>query len=400
MKKILNHAAVFMMNLLISTVLFGSVAHSQSTKFVERTIDITTENSNQQASRQAMINQATEKVSEELIKEIIGESKYSRNKGLIQDKIIKNSARYLPFSKAGEIKKLPEGGQSMTVTLRVSTDDLQSLLLENGLFYEQDGTPIVIPFVRFTDKVNLKSYAWWNADENMTKGFLVRASKGFETALKTALMKNSFYLIRAQTLKYSRLVPPNLKNENLRFEDQQSMAGLWNAQITIDGDVQITKSPERSEAYMVSVKLTALQNINGRVFAEVVRNQETDSGPFEFVVDRKWKEILEPATSDLASQILEAWQKGAIGASLYKLSIRGRIPVPVQESLKEALKSKLKEVKDIKERLISGDNVIYEIDSSVGPQEIAKRVQQFETMGSKFVLDSVSEKEISYRVSK
>jgi hypothetical protein len=389
------------MKIIFSILLFilnTSLGFAESSKFVERTFDVVSGETN--PSRQAMVNEATERVSEELIKEIIGESKYLRNKPLIQTKIIKNSARYLPFSKAGDLKKLPDGKQALTVTLRVSTEDLQSLLLENGLFYEQDGTPIVIPFVKFTDKVNLKSYAWWNADENMQKGFLVRASKGFETALKASLGKNSFYVIRAQTLKYSRLVPNNLKNENLRFEDQQSMAGLWNAQITIDGDVQISKSPERSEAYLVSLKLTALQNINGRVIAEVVRTQETDSGPFEFVVDRKWKEILEPASVDLAAQILEAWQKGAIGASLYKLSIRGKVPVPVQEALKETFKNRLKEVKDIKERLISGDTIVYEIDSSMGPQDIAKKLQQFDSMGTKFVLDSVSDKEISYRISK
>lgn len=385
--------------LLVFLVVAAGTGAWAQTKFVERTVDVKSTEKNAVTARQQLIQQATQTASEDLIKEIIGESKFNRNKSLIDSKVIKNSARFLPTVKAGDLKTDAEGFK-MSVTLRLSMDDLQALLLENGLFYEQDSTPIAVPFVRFADKVNLKTFAWWSSEESSQRGFLVKASRNFENAMKAALQKNNFYLLRAQNLKYAEVIPNRFRVEQLRLEDQQALATQWNAQISIDGEVQVQKSQERSEAFVIKIKWVAIQNLNGRVIAEVVRTQETDPGSFEIVVDRKWKELLEPAAQDLASQILEAWQKGAIGASLYRLSVLGKIPIPVQEALKEVIKSQLKDVKNVKERLISSEGVSYEIDSSIGPQEIAQKMPNIESLGMKFVVNSSNEKEVSYKIAK
>lgn len=388
--------------LFLLSLLFSLCVWSAEKNWVERTFEAQSKDKNPVSARSEMINQATEKVSEELIKEIIGDAKYTRNKSLIQAKILKNSARYIPFSKPGELTAGPnEDGYKMNVLLRVSVDDLQSLLLENGLFYESDTTPIVLPTIRLMDRVNSKTLAWWAAEDNSGKTFLLKEGRSLEDALKTAFMKHNFYLLRPQTMRFTEFLPMNARAESLRREEWQALAQKMGAQIQVDGELVFSKSQERSEAVTINLKMTAIQVMNARVIAEVSRQFETETGAFEAVVDRKLKEALESTSADLASQVFEAWQRGSLGASLYKLTVNGRLPLLRQEALKEALKNKVREVKNVRERLISTDGLVFEVDSAVGPKDLANKAPEIELgAGLKIVLESVTDQEVRYKVAK
>ena len=109
---------------------FPLLAGAQRAALVERIQEVQSRQKNPVLARQEMVNQATDRVSETLIKEIIGEAKFNRNKVLIQSKIIRNAARYIPFSKPSELQPLEPEGFKMTVTLRANVDELQALLLE------------------------------------------------------------------------------------------------------------------------------------------------------------------------------------------------------------------------------------------------------------------------------
>ncbi len=369
---------------------------------VERVYEEKSNQKNAVAAKAEMINQATEKVSVDLIKEIIGEAKYNRNKSVINSKIIKNSARYIPFSKPGDMEPLLPEGFKMNIALKVSVDDLQSLLLEQGLFYESDSTPIVLPAIRLLDRVNARSHAWWMpADSNLgQKAFLLKESRVLESNLKSAFLKNNFYLLKPEEHRFQEILPSGLRAESIRQEDWQLLAQKLGAQILIDGELSFSKSQERSDVHSIQLRLTATQVMNERVIAEVSRQFETEPGPFEVSVDRKLKEVLETTSQDLASQLLDAWQKGSLGANLYRLTIRGRLPLPAQEAFKEALKNKVREVNNVRERQISSEGVIFEVDSAIGPKELAQKASEIEVGGVKIVLETASDKEATYRVSR
>jgi len=391
------------MSLLGALLCFCFALNAQADKtLIERIYEAQSKDKNPVSAKTEMINQATEKVSEELIKEIIGEAKYSRNKSLIQSKILKNSSRFVPFSKPGEMTPLtPEDGFKMSVALRVSVDDLQSLLLENGLFYESDSTPVVLPTIRLLDRVNSKTYAWWAETDAAQKAFLLKEGRALEGYLKSAFMKHNFYVLKPQAINFTEFLPAGARAESLRKEEWQALAQKMGAQIQIDGELILSKSQERSEAFAITLKMTATQVMNARVIAEVSRQFETEAGPFETVVDRKLKEALESTSTDLAAQVFEAWQRGSLGASLYKLTVRGRLPLLRQEALKEALKNKVREVKNVRERLISSEGLVFEVDSAIGPKELAAKATEIELgAGLKLVLESVTDQEAFYRVAK
>lgn len=390
-----------MKTLILSCILLlSSFAFAQQKNLVERVVELESKEKNPVTARSIIINQATEKVSEDMIKEIIGEAKYQRNKSMISAKILKQSPRFIPFSKPGEMKPLQPEGFRMSVSLRVSVDDLQTLLLENGLFYESDSTPVVLPVIRFNDRVNTQAFAWWLEDGISTKPFLQKENRNLEDGLKSAFLKNNFYVLKPSSMRLGTILPQGFKTDTLRFEDQQLLAQKLNSQIVIDGEISLAKSQERSDAVTIAMKMTALQVVNGRVIAEVTRQFETDGGNFELVTDRKLKEVLETVSSDLSSQVLEAWQKGALGASLYRLSIRGRLPLQNQEAFKEALKSKVREVKNVTERVISMDGLVYEVDSALGPKDLGQKAPKIEVGNLSLVLESASETEVIYRVQR
>jgi hypothetical protein len=371
--------------------------NSVSSKWVEKTIEVETKEKNPTLAKRELIELAISKASEDVIKDVIGEAKYSRNRTLIQSKIIKNNARFVPVTKPGDLVPLDAQGNGfkLTVTMKFGMDDLQSMLLENGLFYDSDSTPILLPVVEIVDKVGGRSWSWWQ-NRDASKADLQKISRELEGALKTAFWKNNFYVIRPQSLHYYEM----LQNTDRVNVDWLNLADEWNAQILIQGEVTIAKSPQRQDAYQIVLHFSANQIQNSRSIAEVVRQYETEAGRMDVVVDQKLKEVLETVCADLSSQVLEAWQKGTIGSSLFRLTINGRVPLPLQDSLKDAIKNKVREIKNVKERLISTDEYVLEIETSLSPKELQTRMPKLSVQGYEISFDSANEKEAVYRFSK
>ena len=393
--------ALLLVAIICVGIALSLTSKAQQNQMIERTTESEIKEKNAVVAKRNLQEQMTEKVSEDLIKEIIGENKFNRNRTAIATKIIKNSSRFIPFSKMGELKPT-ENGYKMALTLKISVDALQKMLMDQGLFYETDGTPVLIPFVKYTDRVNLKEFSWWFEKENIsTNVFLKKLNVLFEKQLKTALGRVSFYSIRPLTLRYQneKTILNNL-NPQLSAVELQNLANTFSAEIILFGEIQFFKSTERMDSYKLDISLTAMQASNNRIIAQLSRQFVTDAGAFEPVVEKKWKEVSDAILNELSNQILEAWQKGSIGASLYKLVIDGRIPIPQQEGLKVVIQSKTREIKNIRERMVSADKIVFEIDSTISTKEIASRLKEIEFGGIKVVLDEVDDAKLVYKLSK
>lgn len=385
----------------IFVILFISIDSFAQKSVVEKNMIMTSQEKNLVAARSAMVAEAYHTATTELVKEIIGESKFNKNKSLIQQKILKNTARFIPFSKNGEVQPASPSGFTMNILLKVSLSDLQSVLLENGLFYASDNNPMILPTVKFIDKTKSKSFVWWLPQESSEKSFLIKQNLKFEDQLKNALTKSNFYLLRTQQFKYAEAGYGLPKDESMRLESWQSTAQKLGAQIQIAGEVSFANSSERTDGFVVAIHLTALQTMNGRVVAEITRKFETEPGVFQNVIEKKTGEVFESSSNELATQILEAWQKGSLAAEFFKLKISGRLPILFQESFKDILKNKAREIKSVNERLITAQSLVYEIDASIRPQDLAMRAGEIDLgSGIKLVLESVGDKEIIYRVQK
>ncbi len=376
----------------------GPLGHAEENALFDTTVEVTSTETNANLARKDLVDKANFKVSEDLIKQIIGDSKYQRNKNLIRQKVIQNSGRYIVLTKTSDvvpITPVEKGGPAfkMNAQIKINQQNLEKILLDQGLFYESDGTPIVIPFIRWRDQLTSQTYAWWIKNENT---LVSRYQNIIETSLRAQFQKNGFYLIKPFELKYIEMIPEDLRSESLRTEDLQGLAQKWNAQVFLTGTFFISKHPTKSDIYNIEVSLKAQQTGNARLIADLYRQFETEMGPQEKVVEKKIHELSDGVSQEISAQVLEAWQKGTLGSNVYYLTLRGSVPLPVQEALKAAVKSKFKDIRQICERKLSSQEIKYEIDSSVSPIEISKKISSFEGAGFQFVLGNATDREIIF----
>lgn len=386
---------------IIFLLLFLSSLHAWGQQYdsIDRVVEVSVVSNNPTEAKAKLNELAVLKASEDLIKEIIGESKYNRSISTIREKILKNAAKFIPLTKSGDLIKTSDGYQT-TTQLKFNLSDLKAMLLQQGLFYESDATPMVLPMVRITDKVNFKTLSWWIPQEAQEREFLININRSLENALRENFIRNNFYVLRPYQAEYVDFLQGKYHVEKLRPTIASDLARSVNAQIFLDGDLVISKSTERSEAFNMELRISATQTVNNRVIAEVVRKMETDVGSFEVVIPRKIKQLLDQATSDLSSQVYDAWQKGALGSSLYRLVINGPMPIKAQETFKQLIRSRILEIKNIKERSLSEDMVVYEVDANISPQEIARRLPNVSVEGINLKLSKSSEAEIVYNITK
>ncbi len=372
-------------------LVFSGGVFAQSSDLIEKAFTGTSNEKTPLGARRDIQEQAAKKISSELIKNLIGDDRYLKNKTVIQNKIERVSNRYVPLSKPGELV-LEGDTYKMTVTMKVSLKDLKALLQENSLLVENDTAPVVLPLISFTDKVDFKSYRWWKPHDIDGKSFLISENRHFENALRGAFQKYNFYLIKAAAL--GPQVPSSIQNERLSLDDMQLMNQYFGAPLVIEGAVQFAKSPESSNRYRIEIKLNALQVSNGRPIADVLRRFETEAGIFEAVTDKKFREVIDGTSQDLASQVYEAWQRGTVGSTVIRLSFQGRIPLNQQESFKDKLRAQLPQIRTIRERLISAEGIVYEVDTNMNSKDFAGKLSNLEIDGKKWISRSSSDSEV------
>lgn len=367
--------------------LLSKPVHAQQGELVDRNFSGVSKETIPQAAKKDIQDQASQKISEEIIKELIGEERFVKNKSRIQSAIIKNSARYIPFSKPSQI--IQEGEEfKMSVELKVSLRDLKQMLQDNALLNENDAVPVVLPLVTWIDRVQGRSYRWWLPADKSQQAFLIKEGRLLEEALRNSFRKDNFYVIKPIEAGLGMSVPSDFQSEKLTGEDFHFFAQYFNAPVVLDGQILINKG-ERGNNNRIELRLTAIQVSNGRTIADVSRRFETDAGTFENVVDKKIRGVMETTANDLASQVLDAWQRGSLGSSLIRLTIKGAGPSSLTEGLKDKIRSQITQIKNIHERLVGSDFVSYEVDTSISGSELSNKLLALDLGGKK--LSKVSE---------
>ena len=383
---------VLVLSLLLSVTAIPRLASAQQTELLERSFAGVSKEKNPTSAKRDIQEQASSKVSEEVIKELIGEDRFSKNRTLITNKVIKNSSRYIPYVKPSEI--LPEGeGFKMSVAMKVSLRDLKQLLQVNGLLGDNDAVPVVLPVVAWVDRVEGRSYRWWQSLNRENNPFLLKEARLFEDALRNSFQRNNFYSLKPIESGSAASVPVDFQSEKLNSEDLQFYAQYFNAPLIVDGQIVLNKS-EQSGRYMIEIKMSAVQVSNGRTVADVARKFETENGVFEGTVDKKMKEVSESVANDLAAQVLDVWQRGSIGTSIIKVTVKGKNTLPLMESLKSKIRSSITQVKNIRERLVTSDAVSFEVDTSISSADLLSKFIGIDLNGKKLSKISESNDEI------
>lgn len=363
---------------------------------VERRVEVETAQKNPMLARKELLDRASSKVAEDLIRELIGEAQFQRNRTTIVQQVLPLASRFTPTSKAGELEAVvaPAVGFRLSVLVQVNVDDLQSVLLEKGLFYSKDDLPTILPVVRWVDKVNGESFAWWEGKDRSE--MLARMSRQAEERWSQALYASQSYLVRPQAFRYGSLVPESLSSGDFRLSSWLGFLRQLDVRMVMAGKVEITKGTRNTQVLHLSLQV--IQVDNGRVLAQMLRKIETDVGSFSVTVERGFRQLMDSSSAELGTQLLEAWARGTLGSSAFLMSFRSDSLNPLdREKLKDLVRTQIRQIKTIRERSISGNQTIYEVEAGIPPAEMAERAKQIDGPRSRFVLERVEAGQLSYR---
>ncbi len=378
---------------ILSMIQFCDLAMAET--LLEKNIVANTKLTEGPSAKRDLQEKAVSLLTEELARELMGAEKFEKNKTVIRQKIEKMSGRYISYIKPGDMVALGTGpGYSMPFLMKVSVGSLKTVLQNAGLLNEIDTLPVVLPLISFYDRVGVAVYKWWQPGDISTKTFLINNSKYVEGSLRQAFKKQQFYLIRPMEMNAHQMIPAAFQNDRISPDDREFLGRLFQAPLIVEGMVEISRSQTGSNLFRIDIKLSAIQLSNNRPIADVSRKYETESGTFELVVDKKLHQVIEPMAQDLAAQVFEAWQKGTVGTNIIRLTIRGEVSLKQREILKDKIRAQAPQIKNIKERLISGNMITFEIDISSSPQELGQKLNQLELSGFKFQTSSTSDKEV------
>ncbi|USN48207.1 MAG: hypothetical protein H6626_03725 [Pseudobdellovibrionaceae bacterium] len=332
-----------------------------------------TSTANRSSAKQQMETQAIEEVSLKYIKEIVGEAKTARNMDLIRSKIIKNSSKYVLTMNSGSMAKEADGW-AMPVSMKLSLSSLQKMLLNEGLLYDMEGLPQVLPLIRVVDRVNSQGYSWWSEAKDQDNALLAELNMTLWAKMKEALWDKGFYGLSPVENGFLGLVPQILQVTTPQKDDALIMGEYFNSPIVVRGEMSLSGVKNAINTYRIDLRLEALHSGNGRVVGEVIRSYETDAGDFRQVVHKRLSEAREKVGDDLAVQVLDAWKRGTFGSSLVKLVLAGSLNYKDLNLFKQTLVQKVKPIKTARERLFEPERVTFELDASANPQQLAELI--------------------------
>ncbi len=338
----------------------------------------------------------TAKVAREQIIELIGEKAYNKNKNLVENRIVRESFKFIPFVTPGSPERV--GAEwKMKVTMRISPQSLREMVNANGLLFDTEGPAAVVPMIAIHDRVRGQQYRWWMNDVDEKKT-LQNVGQSLHQQLFKELNRHGFYVVRPHSSLLASTVPETYRNDRFRPDDIRFWGQFYNAQIILRGDVRVRESTAISGGYQLAIKLSAIQTANNRTVGEVVRNYDTESGNQDVVVRAKLNTAFAEVAKDLGIQVVEAWQRGTLGSNRLRLAVRGKLGPKQLNELKSQLTKSVREIKGVRERLIEVGSVTYEIDYSGGAQQLSERLKSLNVPGFNVKVADVSETQIAIEV--
>jgi exosome complex RNA-binding protein Csl4 len=369
-----------------------------SREFVEVSTEAVSEKASMAGAKQEIFQLASDNISEKYIRQIIGDSKFEKNRDIIKNKVMSNSAKYILYIKGGQAERTASGIR-MNVTMKLALKSLRQLLLNQGLLYEIEGPPKVLSLMSIENRVDGSSFSWW-VDEGGEDNLILRGLfYDFQRSLRTKLTPKGFFNINAGKASARNSLPQTLRSVDAPTEDLLMIGDFLKAQIVVLGRIQIKKSAKRPDVFEIHFRGAALYTSNGRVVGEVIRVFETPAGNFNQVVRSKGKEIFPSVAKDLTVQLYEAWKSGTFGSSLLRLAFSGQFNFGQVSLLKYQLLNSVSELKSLKERKFTPSGVVFEVDSGSSAQKLVERIQAAKFEGFSVSVEDWSSDQLKLAIS-
>jgi hypothetical protein len=319
--------------------------------------------------------QLTSEAAREQVILLIGEKRYLKNKGLVESKIIRQSAKFIPYVNPTPAVQAADGEWKMEMELRLSPTSIRKMVLDAGLLNDAEGAASLLPLVAFTDRTRGLSVRWWTGEpKDEAHKFLVSLSKIFDEKTQGAFAKEGFHVIKPQGTQVSPLPEP-YRTDQPSATDLAFINDYFRTQMVLKGEVRVKDSKNIPGAFFCAMKLQVTQPASGRSIAEVSRQFVTEVGTYETVVRNKMATEFPDVSRDLATQVMEAWQRGTLNTNLLRLTVKSQMNPKQLAEFKTGLAQSVTEFKSLKERLFDNGQIVFEVDYTGQVPRLTERLR-------------------------
>jgi hypothetical protein len=321
---------------------------------------VSQETNSDEAARE-MTAKAINQTAREQVIEMIGDSKYQKNQKLVENKIIKESAKFIPFVSPGPVMSA-ETGFKMTVELKVSENSLRNMVLSAGLLADSESPGTVLSLLTITDKASHQSFNWWNRSPEQSKGLSMQIHEQWTQALSTALAAKGFKLAQPKEIPTG--------------SDEKTLLNLSGPQLVVRGEIRFLQ-PVGDKAGTFAMKASVFQVKDNRLVTDAIRSESvlpTEAGLFK----SKSKELMSQTAGELATDVMTAWQKGLIGSSIVDFVVRGALSPKQLGDFKVELMRSLRDLKSFKERRFAAAQVTFEGAYAGDPKKLETRLHSIQ----------------------
>ena len=352
----------------LSLILVPSKAPARDFKDIN--IEILSDKRGGEAKQEAF-DQAIEQATKTLTDELLGPEKAAKLWGGAKAKLLKNSTRYLVFIKGSP--PLDEGGKTKTtVFLRLSPDNLETLLREEGLL--SSGTLKVLPLLEVVDSHGAH-FAWWASPSEEGKPTpLEDLFKRFYGQMAGKFKAKGAFVLDPTGAAFRMTVPAAYRSNVLRREDQMLLAQYLKADIVISGRVESVRPRNENSELRLSYELQMWQAKSGRTIGEVQRSEPLSSEAPKVVLatlEQSNPKVME----ELATKLNEAVTSGGLSLNLIRMAVTGVMSYRQQNEFRRQL-AQLRDIRVLKERSFEPNRIVFEAETTVTGQELARTLQK------------------------
>jgi len=294
------------------------------------------------------------------VSKMLGESRFKGSLSDIKKKVLTHQQKFIPFSQIKSQKPV-EGGFEFNVEVKVSQLDLRKVLRTAGLLSSSEKTGTIFPFVEFNDHVDGESYKWWLPQEETRLG-LRQVAREFEKQMAVGFGQKGMLFLKPETFGMVYLLPDFLRKGFLTQTEKVQIAALKKSQFFVEGKVDISESPLNENGYRVRFRMSCQQAGNGKSVAEVVRSLDINKSGNRVDFQKTVSNMAKEAGVDLARQISDLQERGALETQVLKLAVTGELNYLQMTRLKKDISKSIVGVKGLREHIFEPGRVTFEVD--------------------------------------
>lgn len=340
---------------------------------LERSYTIESEKESPVEAKREIQDKAILQIVEELGVEVLGEVRYNKRKNTLNAALVQKSSRFIPFSNITESKQIDKK-LKQTILFKVNLAEFRNILKAMGQLEEIDKNQSILPLIRFENSISQRASAWWHLeDESLSK-----TSNMMEEKLSEVFMRGGFYLAPASQIPLSSLLPSSYSKAQLNNDEILKLAHLMQTPYVLSGHVLIKRSERLVNQMRIELHLNLIQAENGKALADIKRVYEhplpKDSSKLDDEISKKVAEEGESIGSEIVSLMTDALQRGLINSQKIRLKFSMVSQPQKIELLKERIKAQSGNIKNVKEKSIAANSIVYEIDFVGSPKEIQEKL--------------------------